>query len=220
MRFGEPVDRYYDGLIYARLIDPMLRGCRKMIAGMIPEGSRVADFGCGTGALCRDLAQKGCHVTGYDFSSAMIRAAHRLSRNTTGHIAFRQADVLVLDPATFGELDCIVLSLVLHEQDMPIRMNTLQLAANSAHHVIIADFNYPIPGRLGRWITYSTEFLAGPKHFKYFRMYNLHEGMQGLLDDFHLRILDDHTACNGIVRIVRTCSPVTDFENSPEESTR
>jgi len=220
MKFGEPVDRYYDGLIYARIIDPLMRGCRKTITGLIPEGSRVADFGCGTGALCRDLAGKGCHVTGYDYSSSMIRTARMLSRRTKGDLEFRHADVLILDPATFGELDYIVLSLVLHEQDMPIRMNTLQLAAHSARHLIVADFNYPIPGLIRRWITFSTEFLAGPKHFKYYRMYNLHEGMQGLLDDFHLRILDDLTACNGIVRVVRTRSPFTDFESSPEESKR
>ena len=42
--------------------------------GLAP-GSVVADLACGTGDLCRELARRGCHPVGFDFSMGMLRAA-------------------------------------------------------------------------------------------------------------------------------------------------
>jgi demethylmenaquinone methyltransferase / 2-methoxy-6-polyprenyl-1,4-benzoquinol methylase len=40
-----------------------------------PVGSRVLDLACGTGDLCRDIAQRGCTAFGLDFSAGMLSAA-------------------------------------------------------------------------------------------------------------------------------------------------
>jgi demethylmenaquinone methyltransferase/2-methoxy-6-polyprenyl-1,4-benzoquinol methylase len=40
-----------------------------------PPGARVLDLACGTGDLCRDLAARGCHPIGLDFSAGMLAAA-------------------------------------------------------------------------------------------------------------------------------------------------
>src|SRR3954469_8062490 len=39
-------------------------------------GARVLDLACGTGDLCRDLAARGCHPIGLDFSAGMLAVAH------------------------------------------------------------------------------------------------------------------------------------------------
>ena len=42
----------------------------------LPDSSRVLDLACGTGDLCRTLAEAGHHPVGLDFSVGMLRAAH------------------------------------------------------------------------------------------------------------------------------------------------
>lgn len=210
MKFEKHKDQFYDGVLYARVIDPILKQVRRAIADMIPTGARVVDFGCGTGALCRELAERGCKVKGYDQSSAMIQTARRsLPPNQTDNLSFECSDVLLLEPDEFKEPDYVVLSMVLHEQDLPIRINTLHLATRISHRIIIADFHTPIPGIFNSIIVNTTEFLAGKHHYNHFRIYNLHDGMDGLIRDYGLLIREERSAVRGIVKIVRTDCPAS-----------
>ena len=43
------------------------------------SGQRVLDLGCGTGNVARELAHRGCRVTGVDISEAQVAVAQRLS---------------------------------------------------------------------------------------------------------------------------------------------
>lgn len=45
-------------------------------------GQRVLDLATGTGFLSRELARRGCHVTGLDLSTALMLEAQRLDRET------------------------------------------------------------------------------------------------------------------------------------------
>lgn len=40
-------------------------------------GQQVVDLGCGTGMVAAELARRGCHVTGVDYSAQMIAEAQR-----------------------------------------------------------------------------------------------------------------------------------------------
>ena len=71
----------------------------------LPSGSRVADLACGTGDFCRELARRGHHRIGFDFSMGMLRAA----RAADGTVPLVNSDVLelplpdsALDGATCG----------------------------------------------------------------------------------------------------------------------
>jgi demethylmenaquinone methyltransferase/2-methoxy-6-polyprenyl-1,4-benzoquinol methylase len=58
--------------------------------GVVP-GSRVLDLACGTGDLCRDLATRGHHPIGVDYSAGMLAAASidtPLVRSDGGALAF------------------------------------------------------------------------------------------------------------------------------------
>jgi demethylmenaquinone methyltransferase/2-methoxy-6-polyprenyl-1,4-benzoquinol methylase len=63
----------------------------------LAAGARVLDLGCGTGDLCRELADDGCRPLGFDLSAGMLAA----SRTTAPLV---QADVLRL-PVADGVAD-------------------------------------------------------------------------------------------------------------------
>jgi SAM-dependent methyltransferase len=44
----------------------------RVIRTLVPEGSRVLDFGCGTGRTTIDLLRRGCTVTACDVSEGML----------------------------------------------------------------------------------------------------------------------------------------------------
>jgi 2-polyprenyl-3-methyl-5-hydroxy-6-metoxy-1,4-benzoquinol methylase len=47
----------------------------RKIRPLIPDNSRVLDFGCGTGRTSLDLLKRGCSVTAYDISHEMLAVA-------------------------------------------------------------------------------------------------------------------------------------------------
>lgn len=72
---------------------------------LVPTGSRVADIGCGTGALTLKLASLGYDMTGFDSSLPML---DQLRKRTKGRpITLQQADIFLLDES-FGLFDAAV----------------------------------------------------------------------------------------------------------------
>jgi 2-polyprenyl-3-methyl-5-hydroxy-6-metoxy-1,4-benzoquinol methylase len=69
-RFNKRANNY-DNPWTAWLGERELRGVRQLV----PAGSQVLDFGCGTGRTTLDLLRRGCIVTCYDISSEMLRQA-------------------------------------------------------------------------------------------------------------------------------------------------
>jgi len=61
---------------------------------LLPAGARVLDLGCGAGVpAARDLADRGCVVTGVDISHVQVERARRLVPNAT----FVHADMATWD---------------------------------------------------------------------------------------------------------------------------
>jgi SAM-dependent methyltransferase len=63
--------RYYDNPLTAMIGEHELRQVRPLI----PAGSVVLDYGCGTGRTTLDLLRRGCTVTAYDISAEMLSVA-------------------------------------------------------------------------------------------------------------------------------------------------
>jgi ubiquinone/menaquinone biosynthesis C-methylase UbiE len=67
----------------------------RLLESQVTPGARIADIGCGTGALSIDLASKGYEVTGFDISSFMLNELKKRAKNIP--IKTVQADVFNLN---------------------------------------------------------------------------------------------------------------------------
>lgn len=75
---------------------------RKAVQALgLPRSSRVLDLACGTGDLCRTLADAGHRPVGVDFSVGMLRAAH-----TDAPLLRADALRLPFADATFDGITC------------------------------------------------------------------------------------------------------------------
>ena len=77
-------------------------------SGWFPTNQRVIDLGCGSGEMCRWLADQGFAALGLDYSAAAIARAYRLSAGCPNPPTFEVVDLcrkdLRLEPA-FSLLD-------------------------------------------------------------------------------------------------------------------
>jgi trans-aconitate 2-methyltransferase len=90
----------WDPAQYERFSDERSRPFRELVARVAhPEVRRVADVGCGPGALTAELAARwpAATVQGIDSSAEMIAAA--APRAVPGRLSFRQADLRDWEPA-------------------------------------------------------------------------------------------------------------------------
>jgi cyclopropane fatty-acyl-phospholipid synthase-like methyltransferase len=82
---------------YVDIYDPhAVRRIRRMLPlFVLPDGARVADFGCGNGVLLEIIASRVGEYIGVDFSEPFVRAAERrrdAQRLTNG--VFERADIV------------------------------------------------------------------------------------------------------------------------------
>lgn len=100
----------------------------------------VLDVGCGTGALCSVLNEKGFVVTGIDPADKMLRIAKRQPENKT--ITFIQANVLELLPFENKTFDLSIASYVAHGlQKNERKQMYAEMSRVSKSKVIIYDYN-------------------------------------------------------------------------------
>src|SRR5262245_36565855 len=85
--FGLTVEDYvkYRPAFPAELFDRLARGF-----GIGLSGQRVLDLGTGTGAIARELARRGCAVTGLDLSPEVLAAATNLATSEGLNVRFVQ----------------------------------------------------------------------------------------------------------------------------------
>ena len=69
-RFNARANRY-DNPVTAFIGEREMR----VIRPLVPAGSVLLDYGCGTGRSALDHLRRGCHVTGYDISGQMLALA-------------------------------------------------------------------------------------------------------------------------------------------------
>lgn len=76
------------------------------IRRLVPLGSVVLDYGCGTGRTTLDLLRRGCQVTAYDLSAGMLAIA-RAKAEHAGFQAEFTVDPLALSGRTWPVLTCV-----------------------------------------------------------------------------------------------------------------
>lgn len=74
----------YDNPVTAYIGERELRVIRRLV----PAGSSVLDYGCGTGRSALDHARRGCKVTAYDLSPNMLSYAENKAKEIGADIEF------------------------------------------------------------------------------------------------------------------------------------
>lgn len=100
----------------------------------------VLDVGCGTGALCSVLYEKGLAVTGIEPAQKMLNIAQKQPENR--NITFVRADVLDKLPFADKSFDISIASYVAHGlQKNERKQMYAEMSRVTRHKVIIYDYN-------------------------------------------------------------------------------
>ncbi len=201
------VRHWFDGIIYAATVDPILIHSQEKVAKYIAEDSKVIDICCGTGALALYVAKKCEHVNGVDHASGMIKYAIKEQENRAiDNVTFVHADATNLSLYQDHEFDYAVLSLTIHEMPEYVRVPVLKEAKRISKKVIIADYMIPMPVNRGGLLNLSLEFIAGYEHFRNFLNFRDHNGLNMLIEKAGL-LIEEETSVKeyqGTFRIVKT----------------
>lgn len=199
-RPSEPRSRFYDGALYARVLDPFLRGLHELVADQVEVGARVLDIGSGTGQLARLLAGKAKRVVGIELSPAMVdHARGRLAAEPIDNLSYWVGDATrALAEHPEARFDVATLVLALHEMSMRTRVEVLRAAAGAAEKILCVDFRVPMPRNLAGIRNRIFEVLAGPSHFRAYRDFGRRGGIPGVAEAAglrcrHLRFVDAAT---------------------------
>ena len=102
--------------------------------------SSVLDVGCGTGALCSVLSDKGLRVTGVDPAARMLSAAKRRSENKG--VTFIRASALERLPFEDKSFDIVIASYVAHGLQKEDRKKLYtQMGRLARDKAVIHDYN-------------------------------------------------------------------------------
>ncbi len=123
----------------------------------------IIDIGCGTGALCSVMKEKGLEVTGIDTAAKMLEIAKSKPENK--YIRFIQANILETLPFEEDKFDIALASYVAHglrARERKIMYSEMSRVAK--HYVVIYDYNDKRSP-----LTTFIEWLEGGDYFHFIR---------------------------------------------------
>jgi SAM-dependent methyltransferase len=199
----EPRSRFYDGAVYGRMIDPLLAGVHGFVVSHLPEGARVLDACCGTGALTVKLAQAGRDAVGIDLSPANIAYAERCGTEAAlPNLRFAVRDVGRLDDYMDAAFDVATIVLALHEMPTDARAPVLRELARVAGKVVIVDYRVPMPWNFAGVRNRVIEITAGREHFGAFRDFTRRGGLGTLVGECDLEVVSERTLDKGTLDVI------------------
>ena len=123
----------------------------------------IIDVGCGTGALCSVLHQRGFAVTGVDLVRKMLNIAEKKQENKA--IEFIQTSVLVSMPFQDKSFDISIAAYVAHGlKEDKRKIMYAEMSRITKHLVIIYDYN-----EARSILTNIIEWLEGGDYFNFIR---------------------------------------------------
>ncbi|MBL7128687.1 MAG: class I SAM-dependent methyltransferase [Ignavibacteria bacterium] len=198
-------NHWYDGWFYDKYIAPYQDVTYVQILSMIEKGRRVIDIGCGTGRFIIKVADKAEEAIGIDLSLKNINYAKKLkSRRNIENVDFIHADALHISGLYKERFDYAIVSYVIHEIDISIRTMLINELRKIAKNIIIADFAIPQLLNKRGLLNRTVEFFAGRKHFSNFLSFSRAGGIQGLVNEMNLKIIEerkDTTKTSYIVKV-------------------
>ncbi len=189
---------------YRRFIDPLLRPLRRTLAGMIPEGASVLEAACGTGEQSLIIARKAGRVLGFDYNRTIVECAQgRIPGDGEWtNLTFQEADARDLLFIADGEFDYATITLALHEMNPANRIPVLRELSRTARQLLVADYSTPMPSTIGGWFTRMIEKMAGKDHYAGYSDYQAAGGLDTIIRESGLEIVEENSVLGGIGRIV------------------
>lgn len=200
--------KLYDGVVYGRLLEPLLQGVHGFVVERLPDGNHVLDACCGTGGLARQLARSGRRVVGVDLSPRNIAYARQASASTPSEqLRFEVGDVAALGVPEDGPYDVGTIVLALHEMPELFRLPVLTNLLRITRRLMIVDFAIPMPRNLAGLRNRGLEFAAGHDHFSAFRSFTRRGGLPVLLDEAGAVVETDRRIDDGTLQVVCVRAP-------------
>jgi len=179
---------YYDGALYARLVEPLVAALHDLVADSIPPGSTVLDACSGTGGLAFALASRCKTVVGVDLSPRMVAFAEaERARRDVRNLRFEVGDASRLDGFEDRSFDHATVVMGLHEMPSAVRGRVLPALARVAERVVAVDFAPRLRLNPAGIRNRIVELLAGPRHFAGFRDFMRRGGLPPLIAEAELR---------------------------------
>ena len=208
---------------YDRVVGPLLRPVYRAVCATVHEGletgdggpvCRVLDMGCGTGALCRLLAQAGradipgtgrtdLRVTGLDGSAAMLCRAMAQASDRIGYVRGNAAQT-GFKRASF---DMVTICLALHENKSDViggMLREVRRVVKPGGRLIVADHarGSGFWGRVFTLAALPVERLAGIHHYKMYRRFMRGGGLAGCLVRHGFRVEQTYSLYGGTVAVI------------------
>lgn len=176
-----PRSRFYDGALYAALMDRLLSRLHGLVVDLVAPGSTVLDVGCGTGDVAIRLSPFVEAVVGVELSPAHVAYAQRrkqaLDLQNVTFVLGDAAVALAREPPR--RYDVALAVLVVHEIPAAASLPLLREAARLARRVVCVDFWSPMPMNRAGIRCRLLEAMAGREHFQAFRDYGVRGGLPG-----------------------------------------
>ena len=195
------------GWFYGGLIDPILVPMRKKINEQIKSGESLIDVACGTGAQVFESAAKVSEAIGIDLSPSMINKALRSKkRKDIKNVSFFVSDATNLSHFSNSQFEVATMSLALHQFDPGLYTPILSEMKRVAKKIIILDYAVPLPQNYSGIGSRVAEFFAGIEHHKNFRKFCKIGGLNKVLPENHLEIIESELFAGGAFQMV-VCTP-------------
>lgn len=198
----QPQNHIYDGWTYRRFIDPALAGIRKRVADIVSEGSRVLDVGCGTGDQLLFMAGKIDSAVCVELSETMVRTGMaQAGKRGISNCEFQLADATNLSHLEDKSFDYAMSSMVIHEMPLEKRIPVLKEMKRLGKQIILVDWIFPQLSKPKKISTHFIEFMAGREHYSGFRSFMKNGGMQALLEQVGLDVIDTQVTSKGTIQL-------------------
>ena len=194
---------WYDGWLYARLIDSGNYELRNLLLKFIEPNKSVLDIGCGTGGFSLKLARFSQYTLAIDISEKQInQAIKKRIKSGQKNIDFVTLDALEVINKIEQTFDYAVFSFVIHEMAHHTRLEMLKSVQHVARNIVILDYQVPQPKNIWGFSSHLIEFIAGGNHYQNYKDYMNRNGLTGILKELKKQPLKRSFNKKGIFQVV------------------
>ena len=188
------------GTVKANTVDKYLRPIRSQIRDLIPENSRVVEFGCGNGDLLFWLADKIALGRGFDVDKSLVAFANKHKEATkANNLHFEVADVST--KMNIGEqYDFAISSLLLHILPHSKAVQVIETLLTHSKSLIICGFSSPQNWKQHFLLWLDQRFT---NHYPKFKKHRESGYTEGLLEAMNIVDYDRIDTFDPVIKVYR-----------------